>query len=118
MSLDPATGCWNARSFRELVTATVADCARQGTTAALCYVRVRNYTALTGGVDKAQAGIIRQLLAQVLRRRLPAEGALAAWASATFARWCPAARRWKLKTAWRRSRSRTSSWTCPASTWI
>jgi GGDEF domain-containing protein len=75
-SMDPATGCWNARGFRELLAMTVADCAREGTTAALCYVRVRNYAALTGNGDKAQTGIIRQLLAQVLRRRLPAEGAL------------------------------------------
>ena len=90
-SVDPATGCWNARSFRELVSMTVADCMRQGTTAALCYVRVRNYAALTGDGDKAQAGIIRQLLAQVLRRRLPTHGALGSLGERDFCALVPGA---------------------------
>ena len=90
-SMDPATGCWNARGFRELVSMTVADCARQGTTAALCYVRVRNYDALTGEGDKAHAAIMRQLLAQMLRRRLPDNGALGCLGERDFCALVPGA---------------------------
>jgi GGDEF domain-containing protein len=90
-SMDPATGCWNARGFRELVSMTVADCTRQGTTAALCYVRVRNYDALTGNGDKAHTAIMRQLLAQMLRRRLPENGALGCLGDRDFCALVPGA---------------------------
>lgn len=90
-SMEPATGCWNARGFRELVSMTVADCARQGTTAALCYVRVRNYGNLTSDGDKAHAAIMRQVLAQMLRRRLPDNGALGCLGERDFCALVPGA---------------------------
>ncbi len=90
-SMDPATGCWNARAFRELVSLTAADCLLRGTTLALCYVRVRNYEALVSRGDKTQAHLMRQLLAQVLRRRLPADGALGSLGERDFCALIPGA---------------------------
>lgn len=90
-SMDAATGCWNARAFRELVSLTAADCLQRGTTLALCYVRVRNYEALASRGDKIQANLMRQLLAQVLRRRLPADGALGSLGERDFCALIPGA---------------------------
>ncbi|MES2976386.1 MAG: GAF domain-containing protein [Pseudomonadota bacterium] len=82
--LDPLTGCWNVRGFRELVAMAVADAARSRSTLALCYVRIRNFDALTSQHDKVQVNTMRQLAAQVLRQRLPDNGALAALGGGDF----------------------------------
>jgi GGDEF domain-containing protein len=88
--VDPQTGCWNVRGFRELVGMAVADAARDGSTLALCYVRVRNFDALASEHDKGQVDTMRQLIAQVLRQRLPDNGALAALGGGDFCALIPA----------------------------
>lgn len=89
-SLDAATGCWNARGFRELLNLTVAECARDGSTLGLCYVRVRNLDTIAGEKgDKTQTDIVRQLLAQLLRRRLPENGALGSLGERDFCAMVP-----------------------------
>ncbi|MFO1243604.1 MAG: GAF domain-containing protein [Ramlibacter sp.] len=90
-SLDPATGCWTVRGFRQLVSMAVDDAARAGTALALCYVRVNNFAALTANSSPAQMDLIRQLLAQVLRRRLPEAGALASLGQRDFCALVPGA---------------------------
>lgn len=90
-SMDTATGCWNARAFRELVSLTAADCLMRGSTMALCYVRVRNFDELASRGDKVQANLMRQLLAQVLRRRLPQDGALGSLGERDFCALIPGA---------------------------
>jgi len=90
-NLDAATGCWNAKGFRELLAMTVADCRnpqrtegdRGCSTLALCYVRVRNFGAVAAQ-DRTQVDIVRQLVAQLLRRRLPEGGALGALGERDF----------------------------------
>ncbi len=82
--LDPLTGCWNVRGFRELVALAVADAGRSQSTLALCYVRIRNFEALTSHRDKVQVNTMRQLTAQALRQRLPDNGALAALGGGDF----------------------------------
>ncbi|MBC7435178.1 MAG: GAF domain-containing protein [Bdellovibrionales bacterium] len=88
--VDPQTGCWNVRGFRELVAMAVTDAARDGSTLALCYVRVRNFDALAKQHDKGQLDAMRQLTAQVLRKRLPDNGALAALGGGDFCALIPA----------------------------
>ncbi len=82
--LDPLTGCWNVRGFRELVAMAVADATRSQSTLALCYVRIRNFDTLTAAMERAQVDTIRQLTAQLLRQRLPDNGALAALGGGDF----------------------------------
>ena len=88
--VDPQTGCWNVRGFRELVAMAVTDAARDGSALALCYVRVRNFDALAKEHDKGQVDVMRQLIAQVLRQRLPDSGALAALGGGDFCALIPA----------------------------
>lgn len=82
--LDPLTGCWNVRGFRELVTMAVQDAQRDGSDLALCYVRVDNFDGLAGARAKPQVDAIQQVLAQVLRQRLPDGGALAGLGAGEF----------------------------------
>lgn len=76
-SLDPVTGCWNVRGFRELIGMAVAEAQAAQSSLALCSIRVRNFAAQARSGDVQQADAIRQVLAQVLRQRLPEGGALA-----------------------------------------
>lgn len=85
---DTVTGCWNVRRFRELLAMAVADAHARGTTLALCYVRARNFKALA--LDKAEQDVLRQRIAQELRQRLPARGALASLGGADFCALLPA----------------------------
>lgn len=87
--LDPLTGCWNVRGFRELLALAVEGARGDGTTLGLCYARVTNFDAL--GMGGAQADTVRQLLAQVLRRRLPENGALALLGTTDFCAMIPCA---------------------------
>lgn len=83
-SLDAVTGCWNVRGFRELVGMAVAEAQASGSELALCAIRVRNFSSLARSRDVQQADAIRQVLAQVLRQRLPEGGALAVLGPSDF----------------------------------
>ena len=50
-ALDPATGCWNIRGFRELLMLGVMDARQQGTELAVCSLRVQALTKSTATVD-------------------------------------------------------------------
>ena len=76
-ALDPLTGCWNIRGFRELLTVGFDDARRSGTELALCQIRVNNLEALAAAAHYGNLDALTQLLAQVLRQRLPPQGALA-----------------------------------------
>jgi GGDEF domain-containing protein len=89
--LDPLTGCWNVRGFRELLALGVEAAKADGTTLGICYVRVTNFESGPGTVDKGQADAVQQLLAQVLRRRLPENGALAHLGTTDFCAFIPGA---------------------------
>lgn len=83
-SLDALTGCWNVRGFRELVALAVSDAVETDTALALCCIRVKNFADLARAPHPGQAGAIRQVLAQVLRQRLPENGALAVLGPSDF----------------------------------
>ncbi|MGE0498538.1 MAG: GAF domain-containing protein [Ramlibacter sp.] len=89
--LDPATGCWNVRAFRDLVGKAVRAAAGDLSTLGLCYVRVRNFDASPAGDRPARPDVIRRLLGQVLGSRLPAQGALASLGGADFCALVPGA---------------------------
>ncbi|MGV8805665.1 MAG: GAF domain-containing protein [Polaromonas sp.] len=76
-ALDPLTGCWNIRGFRELVALGFEDARRKGADLALCYVHVNNLEEVAAQARYANRDALTQLLAQALRQRLPAQGALA-----------------------------------------
>ncbi|MET0312162.1 MAG: GAF domain-containing protein [Burkholderiaceae bacterium] len=87
--LDPVTGCWNVRGLRELLALAVEAARTDGATLGVCYVRVANAAAL--GMEGAGGDTLRQLLAQVLRRRLPESGALALIGASDFCAVIPGA---------------------------
>ncbi|MDI1239242.1 MAG: GAF domain-containing protein [Polaromonas sp.] len=76
-ALDPLTGCWNIRGFRQLLTLGVEDARKQGTDLALCHLHVDNLTEVANAAGYANHDAVTLMLAQVLRRRLPDHGALA-----------------------------------------
>ena len=76
-ALDSLTGCWNIRGFRELLTAGFDDARSHGTELALCQIRVNNLEGLAAAAHFSNLDAVTQLLAQVLRQRLPSQGALA-----------------------------------------
>jgi len=80
-----------ARRFRELLADQLARAREEGGELGLCYLRVRNLDQLAGAGDKSRAATVRQLVAQVLRQRLPEQGALAALGSSDFCGLVPAA---------------------------
>jgi GGDEF domain-containing protein len=81
---DGVTGCWNVRRFRELLATHVADARERASTLALCYVRVCNFEALAQANGKSGTDTIRQFIAQMLRQRLPDQGALCSLGGADF----------------------------------
>jgi GGDEF domain-containing protein len=90
-SLDAVTGCWNVRGFRELVALAVSDTRQNGTALALCCVRVKNFAGLARAPHASRSEAIRQVLAQVLRQRLPDNGALAVLGPSDFCALLPGA---------------------------
>ncbi len=76
-SLDAITGCWNVRGFRDLVAMAVSEAVASGTDLALCNIRIKNFAQLALSPSAPRSEAIRQVLAQVLRQRLPRDGALA-----------------------------------------
>jgi GGDEF domain-containing protein len=90
-SLDAVTGCWNVRGFRQLVGMAVDEARDKGTTLALCCIRVRNFPQLAAGGHGRSSDAVRQVLAQVLRQRLPAQGALGVLGAGDFCALVPGA---------------------------
>ncbi len=82
-ALDPLTGCWNIRGFRELLALGFNDARVNGTDLAVCHLHVNNLQAVTAANSSSQ-DVVMQLLAQVLRQRLPLQGALARLGSQDF----------------------------------
>lgn len=76
-ALDPLTGCWNIRGFRELLALGVEDARAQGTELAICSVRLANPEQLAVSAAHSNRDSFTMMLAQVLRQRLPPHGALA-----------------------------------------
>ena len=76
-ALDPLTGCWNIRGFRQLLELGVEDARKNGTDLALCHLHVDNFRQVAEASGYANHDAVTQLLAQTLRQRLPHQGALA-----------------------------------------
>lgn len=76
-ALDSLTGCWNIRGFRELLSLGFDDARRNGTDLAVCHIRVNNMEDVAAAAHYSNLDAMTQLLAQVLRQRLPQQGALA-----------------------------------------
>ena len=76
-ALDPLTGCWNIRGFRQLLSLGVEDARKNGTELALCHLHVDNLQEAADAGGYANHDAVTLLLAQRLRRRLPEQGALA-----------------------------------------
>lgn len=94
--LDSATGCWNARGFAELAVLAAHDAEAQQQVMALCYVRPSGLD-LFDLTDPARTAELRHSLAQALRRRLPADGSLAAIGTADFCALLPGPNRGALE---------------------
>ena len=89
-ALDPLTGCWNIRGFRELLALGVGDAREAGTELAICSVRVDNLDELAVAAAHSNRDALTLMLAQVLRQRLPQHGALARLAPSHFCALIPA----------------------------
>jgi len=76
-ALDPVTGCWNIRGFRELLMLGVIDARENNTELAFCSVRVQQLEQIAASVQFSNRDALQALIVQVLRRRLPTNGALA-----------------------------------------
>ncbi|MBC7609950.1 MAG: GAF domain-containing protein [Polaromonas sp.] len=89
-ALDPLTGCWNIRGFRELLALGVEEARGAGTELAICSVRVSNLDDLAVSAAHSNRDALTLMLAQVLRQRLPPHGALARLAPSHFCALIPA----------------------------
>lgn len=89
-NLDAVTGCWNVRGFRQLVGLAVTQAQDAGTALALCSIGVKNFAELARSPNANRTDAIRQMLAQVLRQRLPPDGALAMLGPSEFCALVPA----------------------------
>ncbi|AYQ29471.1 MULTISPECIES: GAF domain-containing protein [unclassified Polaromonas] len=76
-ALDPLTGCWNIRGFRELLALGVEDARANATDLAVCSLRVDNLEEVAEVAGFSNHDALTLMLAQVLRQRLPQNGALA-----------------------------------------
>jgi len=82
--LDPLTGCWNIRGFRELLALGFEDARKNDTDLALCSIHIDNLEEVAAAAHCANLDAVTQLLAQELRQRLPMQGALARLGSREF----------------------------------
>ncbi|MCW5650757.1 MAG: GAF domain-containing protein [Ramlibacter sp.] len=77
-ALDPVTGCWTIRGFRELLNLAVEQAHNDNTDMALCLLRVETEaSAIRLPHGDGSRTLVLGWLAQLLRGRLPPEGALA-----------------------------------------
>jgi GGDEF domain-containing protein len=90
-ALDPLTGCWNIRGFRELLALGFEDAREHGTDLAVCNMHVNNLQEVADAAHCANLDAVTTLLAQVLRQRLPPQGALARLGPLDFCALIPSA---------------------------
>jgi GGDEF domain-containing protein len=90
-ALDPLTGCWNIRGFRELLALGFEDARQHGTDVAVCTIRVNDLQQISDAAGYTSLEALTSLLAQVLRKRLPTQGALARLGPLDFCALIPAA---------------------------
>lgn len=83
-ALDAATGCWSIRGFRELLGMAVPQAASDNTQLALVRLAVHGLDAMASVLGEAGRTSLLSILAQLLRERLPADGALARLAESEF----------------------------------
>jgi GGDEF domain-containing protein len=89
-ALDPLTGCWNIRGFRELLALGVEDARADATDLAVCSLRVDNLDEVADVAGFSNRDALTLMLAQVLRQRLPHNGALARLGPSDFCALVPA----------------------------
>jgi GGDEF domain-containing protein len=90
-ALDPLTGCWNIRGFRQLLALGVEDAHKHGTDLAVCQLRVENLAEAAAAAGLANQDAITQFVAQSLRQRLPPHGALSRLGPQDFCALAPSA---------------------------
>lgn len=89
-ALDPLTGCWNIRGFRDLLAQGVEDARADGTELAICNLRVTELDEFAASAEHSNRDALTLMLAQVLRQRIPANGALARLGPSHFCALIPA----------------------------
>lgn len=89
-ALDPLTGCWNIRGFRELLALGVEDARTNSTDLAVCSLNVDNLEQVAEVAGFSNRDALALMLAQVLRQRLPQNGALARLGPSDFCALVPA----------------------------
>lgn len=89
-ALDPLTGCWNIRGFRDLLALGVEDARAAGTELAICNLRVTELDEFAAAAEHSNRDALTLMLAQVLRQRIPANGALARLGASHFCALIPA----------------------------
>lgn len=90
-ALDPLTGCWNIRGFRELLALGFEEARAHGTDLAVCNLHVNNLQEVANAAHCANLDAVTTMLAQVLRQRLPPQGALARLGPLDFCALIPSA---------------------------
>lgn len=75
-ALDPLTGCWNIRGFCELLSLGFEELRENKTDLVVCRIHVNNLEEAAAVAHYANLDAVTQLLAQMLRQRLPAQGVL------------------------------------------
>jgi GGDEF domain-containing protein len=76
-ALDPYTGTWSIRGFRELLGVAVPQTHAEGSHLALCHLRIDTVGTAYVGMGEVERTSVVSVLAQLLRERLPSDGALA-----------------------------------------
>ncbi|RYX91988.1 MAG: GAF domain-containing protein [Comamonadaceae bacterium] len=89
-ALDPVTGCWNIRGFRELLALALDDARASGSDLAICNLQVQCLDHMVQQSGGASEDALVAALAQVLRQRLPENGALARLGTGSFCALVPA----------------------------
>lgn len=87
-AMDPLTGCWNIRGFRELLALGFDDARKQGADLVLCCMQINNLEAMAAD-HATNLNALIQALAQALRQRLPAQGSLARLGPSSFCAFIP-----------------------------
>lgn len=83
-ALDAATGCWSIRGFRELVGMAVPQARADNSQLALVHLTVQGIDGMAAMLGDAGRNSVLSVLAQLLRERLPPDGALARLGESEF----------------------------------
>lgn len=89
-ALDAATGCWSIRGFRELLGMAVPQARAENTQLALVHLAVNDVDGIASVLGEAGRTSVLSVLAQLLRERLPPDGALARLGESEFCALVPA----------------------------